>query len=252
MALLQEVVEHLRSRSDVVGAYLERRPWGVRLVAVAQAEPQCLEALFADLEDKPARMEVIGLRELERAAKAAERNAYVPPHLLSLADSEVLFDTMGMLADAREKLARLKSRGFRPRESEAKRYRCELALMLKGCEEGDELLRELSLSEAAAMVLRCFMDLNGLRWTDLGEAVRAVKLRDGRLYELIKRALGRGELGERLEAVREAAERVVRKAGGIWSGREPVTVGRCASCKDSAMCLRSPEDDAERFFKPAM
>ncbi|RKY02839.1 hypothetical protein DRP77_07280 [Candidatus Poribacteria bacterium] len=252
MASLDDVLEHLRSRNDVVGAYLERTPWGMRVVAVAQTEPQCLEKLLASIEGRPAQLEVIGLRELERAAKAAERNAYVPRDLLRLADSEVLFDTMAILAEAKEKLAQLKRRGFRLNESEVRRYRCELALLLKECEEGDELSRAIAISEGAAMVLRCYMDLNGLRWTDLREAVRTVKSRDGRLYELMRRALGKGELSERLEALREAAERVLEKAGGIWSGEEPVAVGRCASCKDSAMCLRSPEDDAERFFKPAM
>ncbi|MCD6505380.1 hypothetical protein J7M22_02025 [Candidatus Poribacteria bacterium] len=253
-AEMMEVVEHLRLRNDVVGVFLLSGPVRSRFVVVAQSEPQCLERLWHGIDGDIISFEVIGLRELERMIRSAERNGYVPPEYLSLADAEVLFDTMSILGEAKERFSELKDRRFRLNESDQRRYRCELSVLMEEIKSPcqTDLAREVRIFQLIETALKCYMDLNGMRWTNLDEAIERVRRKDIDLYERMIEAI-RGEKGERrIAALEEILAKVLTPIGGVWRSDEPIAVGRCSRCRESSFCLRSPEDEARRFFRPIL
>jgi hypothetical protein len=251
---IMEVMEHLRLRNDVLGVFLLREPTKSRFVVVAQTEPQCLEKLWYRTDGKPISFEVIGLRTLERMIRAADRNGYVPPRYLSLADAEVLFDTMAILGEAKEKFSELKGKRFRLDESDRRRYRCELSVLLEEIKASDQtrLTRGIEILQAVEMALKCYMDLNGIRWTNLSDAVRKVREMDGELYDEMLNAIEGEEIEGKISALEKIFRKVLSSIGGIWRSDEPVAVGKCSSCRESSICLRSPEDDARRYFRPIL
>jgi len=253
-AEMMEVVEHLRLRNDVVGVFLLNEPVKLRFVVVAQSEPQCLERLWYGMNGDIISFEVIGLRELERMIRSAERNGYVPPEYLSLADAEVIFDTMSILGEARERFSELKRRRFKLNESDQRRYRCELSVLMKEITFADQtdLAREIRIFRLIETALRCYMDLEGMRWTNLDEAIERVREKDVDLYDRMIEAINGGKMDKRIAALREILRKTLRSAGGVWRSDEPVAVGRCSRCRESSFCLRSPEDEARRFFRPVL
>ncbi|HID57432.1 TPA: hypothetical protein EYP37_12930 [Candidatus Poribacteria bacterium] len=253
-AEMMEIVEHLRLRNDVVGVFLLSGKVRSRFVAVAQSESQCLEKLWHGMDGDIISFEVVGLRELERMIRTAERNGYVPPEYLSLADAEVLFDTMSILGEAKEKFSELKNRRFRLNESDQRRYRCELSLLLKEIISADQtdLAGEIRIYRLIETALRCYMDLSGIRWTNLDEAIERIRKRDVDLYEKMREAISGGEWERRIAAMEKIVAKVLRPIGGMWRLDEPIAVGRCSRCRESSFCLRSPEDEARRYFRPIL
>lgn len=249
-----ETVEHLRIRNDVIGAFYLQRANSARFVVVAESATQCLDKVWADISDKTVTFEVMGLRTLKDIVRAAERSRYVAPENLELADSEIVFDTMSMLEDARLKLVELMDRRFSLDESLRVDYRAKISKLLADISSGsdDDLITLFEVGELASIIIRCYLDMRGIRWTDTRRAVNILRKDSPELHRNLSAMLTSSELSEKKKIAVKIAEDVLDTAGGLRRPGEVLIVGKCSRCSEGTLCLRTPEDDAVRYFSPVI